>query len=61
MWLLVVLCVHAACPSDLVGVYREASYEKCVDLGEQVYAETNITWMCVKDVSLYDPGYEEFE
>ena len=61
MWLLVVLCAAVSCEADLIAVHRADTEESCRAYQATVHDEYGATSMCVRDVTLYDPLYEEFE
>jgi hypothetical protein len=52
MWFLVVICASVSCETDLIAVHYEHTEALCKELGEEVYKEQKISWMCVKDLTV---------
>lgn len=61
MWLLIVLCSSVSCAEDMSAIHREPTESRCIEQGRAQFPEFGVTWMCVRDRTLYNPLYEEFE
>lgn len=53
-FLLVMLCVSVSCEVDMIAVRGTITYEQCREIGETIYEEHDVTWMCIKDLKPTD-------